>query len=88
MAFIAMFGSCSSRDHIIENNKLIKDRSEAVETRLSEIEKKVREPQLIEQNVIGNETTDKFYVIDGKNAYVEIDGKSAEEYFRIKLEEK
>lgn len=33
-------------------------------------------------NVIGGETPEKFYEIDGKRVYLEIDGKPVEQYFR------
>lgn len=41
-------------------------------------------PTIITENVIGNKTPDRFYYIKGKRAYLEIDGKSVDDYFRSK----
>ncbi len=43
---------------------------------------KLLEPQVKVQNVIGQEAPEKFYVIDGKRAYLEIDGRSVEQHVR------
>ncbi len=44
-------------------------------------------PQLSNQQVVGNETMDKFYTIDGRRAYVEIDGEAVEDHFKNYCEE-
>jgi hypothetical protein len=40
-------------------------------------------PSLLESQVVGDATPDKFYEINGKKAYLEIDGKSVDEYFKM-----
>jgi len=46
-------------------------------------EKTKKEECLLQQrNVIGNETPDKFYEINGQRAYLEIDGMPVEGYIR------
>ena len=51
---------------------------------LKNIEEKIKRisPNLKIENVIGNETPDKFYEIDGRRVYLEIDGKPVEEYLK------
>ncbi len=49
--------------------------------RTYELLERVQSPKLYEQNATGNEIVDRFYAIDGKRAYVEIDGKPVESYF-------
>lgn len=50
------------------------------------LEKKLDElkPIVKEEQVIGNQIPEKFYEIDGKKVYLEIDGKPVEEYFTEK----
>jgi len=45
-------------------------------------ELRLQRPEVIyhNENVIGEETKDKYFVIDGKKAFVEIDGKTIEDY--------
>ena len=38
--------------------------------------------ELKTENVVGNEIPEKFYEINGKKVYLEIDGKLVEEYFK------
>lgn len=38
--------------------------------------------ELYVTNVVGNNEPDKFYKINGKRIFLEIDGKPVEEYFR------
>lgn len=40
------------------------------------------EPRLRIENVIGKETPEKFYEINGQKYYLEVDGKPIAEYFR------
>jgi len=49
-----------------------------------ELEKAKIERGLViqERNVIGSDISDKFYEIDGKQVYLEIDGKPIEQYFK------
>lgn len=44
-------------------------------------------PQIQVKNVIGNETPDKFYQINGQRVYLEVDGKSIEKYFTPEAKE-
>ena len=37
---------------------------------------------LHQRNVIGNEAPEKFYEVNGQRAYLEIDGKPVEQYFK------
>ncbi len=39
--------------------------------------------ELKEENNTGSEDPDKFYTINGQEAYIEIDGKPVKEYFKI-----
>ncbi|MDP3026728.1 MAG: hypothetical protein Q8N63_03395 [Nanoarchaeota archaeon] len=41
-------------------------------------------PIIITENVRGNKIPDKFYYVMGKRVYLEIDGKSVEDYFKSK----
>lgn len=54
------------------------------------LEKKIEElkPIVREEQVFGAQTPEKFYEIDGKRVYLEIDGKPMEQYFgdRTKIE--
>lgn len=50
--------------------------------RMSGYIKKHLQSDLQVQNVIGNDPNEIFYGINGKRAYLEIDGKPIEEYFR------
>lgn len=38
--------------------------------------------ELRTENVIGQETPEKFYEINGQRVYLEIDGQSVEQYFK------
>jgi hypothetical protein len=56
-----------------------------LETKLDNIEKAIREQPRYEmktENVIGQESPEKFYEINGQRVYLEIDGKPIEQYFR------
>lgn len=50
------------------------------------IEKKInlllRKYDLKTENVLGNPEPEKFYEIEGRRVYLEIDGKSIEQYFQ------
>ena len=37
-----------------------------------------KQPQLYTKNVVGNDTLDKFYIINGQRVFLEIDGKPIE----------
>lgn len=52
--------------------------------RLEYIEEKIEKPkhEIREENVIGEDSPEKFYEIDGKRVYLEIDGKPVEQHFR------
>jgi len=53
--------------------------------KITEIERKVEKISNIPlqtKNVIGEDTPDKFYEINGIKSYTEIDGKSIETYFQ------
>lgn len=41
-------------------------------------------PQLQVENVISSEAPEKFYELNGQRVYLEIDGKSVEQYFQGK----
>lgn len=47
------------------------------------LEEKIEEikPKIQEAQVLGNETPERFYEIDGQRVYLTIDGKPIEQYF-------
>lgn len=45
-------------------------------------ESAVEKIKLVEKNTVGTAAPEKFYEIDGRRVYVEIDGKSVEDYFK------
>ena len=57
------------------------DLSEMKKEMLRELDK-ISPAKLRTENVIQGEEPEKFYIIKGKKAFVEIDGKKVEEYFR------
>ena len=55
-----------------------------ISDRLKSIDDKLEKPkyELQVKNVIGHEAPEKFYEINGKRVYLEIDGKPVEQYFK------
>jgi len=58
-----------------------------LEGKLNEI-KALQAPQIRTENVLGLDAPEKFYEINGQRAYLEIDGKPAEQYFAEQAQEK
>jgi hypothetical protein len=46
--------------------------------KLDDVKSKLAQQPQVVQNVIGGPEVEKFYIVDGQRAYVEIDGKSVE----------
>jgi hypothetical protein len=65
------------------------DKSKEILNKVNTLEQKVSVlTDVKKQNVLGGKVPEKFYVINGDTAYVEIDGKSTGEYFKMKGDEK
>ena len=54
----------------------------------SSLESKIDQltPVVREEQVLGNQTPEKFYEIEGNRVYLEIDGKPVEQYFTDKTQ--
>ena len=50
------------------------------DNRTAKILERMPEQTLYTENVSGNETPDKFYLVNGQRAYLEIDGQPVESY--------
>lgn len=55
-------------------------RDRTIEQKVDELHTRTTAYELKTQNVLGNETPETFYEIDGRKAYLTIDGKNVEEY--------
>ena len=51
------------------------DETSNIKNKVDNIKLECNEPQIYQENVRGKQQAEKFYVIDGKRVYVEIDGK-------------
>ncbi|MEK6918924.1 MAG: hypothetical protein AABW73_02690 [Nanoarchaeota archaeon] len=72
MTMLASFQSCTNSG---ETDRRVR----GIEERLG----------IIEMDVLGDkETPERFYKVDGRNIYVEIDGEEPKEYFEKHKEEK